>query len=382
MKKAFICILSLLILSANINVFADNVTISLVCNETVDSEDAFDVYVTITENSNIGGGSLNIIYDCNVLTLLSVTKDDLLENAVLQSNIASAKVSWASTNNVTSAGNLIKLSFKAKPTYEDIDTVISLENVKLTDSDLNPVSSIAIDGALLVKAKKPPAFSVETNDMVLPETTFDVRINISENTKACGGRFDLIFDSSKLEIVSTEVGNILSDSTAYINERYLENAIRMNFVSIEPLTKSGCLLTVKFKASNNASGLALFDLQNCKITDNNDISIQSELLDMKNAASIRFLSEAPTNPTIFVSNVAKSDKVTCDVRLVSPNALSGVVLVGLYGDDKLLDFKIYDAQQDIPVTINTTAGSMLKVMWWDGFGNMRPLAEAVEKNLD
>lgn len=210
MKKILSCILCFIILSCNIVAFAStSPTISLVCNDAVNSEETFDVYVTVTENSNICGGRITIGYDNTALEIVSVAKEALLKSASMQEKLdyteSSARISWAGYTNVTSGGNLLKITFKAKTLYEDVNASIYVQEMKFTDFDENVISCIQEDTSVLIKAKSLPTFSVECPEEALIGSTIDVKVNITENSCAFGGRFDLVYDNSKLEIVSDKI---------------------------------------------------------------------------------------------------------------------------------------------------------------------------------
>ena len=115
MKKILCCILCFVILLCNVVVFAStSPTISLVCNETVNSEETFDVYVAVTENSNICGGRITIGYDNTALEIVSVAKESLFSGASMQEKLDytenSARVSLAGIKNIKAGGNLLKFT--------------------------------------------------------------------------------------------------------------------------------------------------------------------------------------------------------------------------------------------------------------------------------
>lgn len=212
----------------------------------------------------------------------------------------------------------------------------------------------------------------------------DVYVSLSDNPGFVTMRLQVDYDTEVFELIEvTDLGTVegethSSDYSLYPYVLYWDNG-----AATENIVANGNIAKLTFKVKDGAtvgnhSISVSYDNDNYEIFDKDLGLVEFDTV----AGNINVLGEKPSKPEIIVSNVAKSDKVTCDVRLVSPNALSGVVLVGLYGDDILLDFNIFDAQKDIPVTINSTKGTTLKAMWWEGFGNMRPLAEAVEKTIE
>lgn len=216
------------------------------------------------------------------------------------------------------------------------------------------------------------------------DDTVDVYVSLLDNPGFVTMRLQVDYDTDDLELVEvTDLGTVAGQTHSSEYSLYPYVLYWDNGAATENIVANGNIAKLTFKVKDGAtignhSISVSYDYDNYEIFDKDLGLVEFDTVD----GNIDVLGEKPSKPEIIVSNIVKSDKVTCDVSLVSPNALSGVVLVGLYGDDRLLDFKIFDAQKDIPVTINSTTGTTLKAMWWEGFGNMRPLAEAVEKTIE
>ena len=207
-----------------------------------------------------------------------------------------------------------------------------------------------------------------------------VHISLTENTSVSGGSMNLVYDNTLMKAKSYEISELLTGYMANVNLNYADNTVRFSWAGTEAITAGGELFTIVFEPVSSDSFETDITIDKLKLADENGKKIEAVSED----GHIKYENKTETVRLSFltVSNEQRSDKVTCDVSLVSPNEISGVVIVGLYDGDKLSDFKMYEAQKDIPVTINTTTGSKLKVMWWDDFDSMMPVANSVEKDLD
>lgn len=378
MKRILCCILAVMIFSCGFTTFAStSPTVSIVCPDMANSEETFDVYVSITENSNVGGGRITFGYDNTVLEIVSISSDLLLSGTSLQVNTAytatSARVSWAGISNLTASGNLLKISFKAKTIYEDTNTTISIEDMKLTDADTNTISGTTANDTILVKAKSLPTFSVECVDEALMGTNIDVNVNISENTLACGGRFNLVYDNTKLEIISTQTGSVLSNATPFVNPNYANNKIRMSWAGTTALTDGGNLLTVTFKVLDNVSGSAAFTLESCKMTDNNDATIQCLAVNK----TVQIMTELVCSTETVYSEENGKWKFSTKIKNCPENA---ILIVAIYNDSSLADLKITDISDvsSVDSYLNQYEFDNAKIFIWESLDTLIPISIAEE----
>lgn len=94
-------------------------------------------------------------------------------------------------------------------------------------------------------------------DTVYAGDEFVVKLMISDNSKMSGAAIDINYDKSKLEYVSGSFGGILDDSATKSLKNISGNKSKVRFTYLAPsssVTSQGVLVTVKFKAFENASG--------------------------------------------------------------------------------------------------------------------------------
>ncbi len=379
MKKILSCILCFIILSCNIVAFAStSPTISLVCNDAVNSEETFDVYVTVTENSNICGGRITIGYDNTALEIVSVAKGTLLSGVSLQENLAytasSARISWSGVRNITTSGNLLKVTFKAKTLYEDVNASIFVQEMKFADFDENAISCTQEDTSVLIKAKPLPTFSVECPEEALIGSTIDVKVNITENSLAFGGRFDLVYDNTKLEIVSDEIeiGGILSGTSAFANPRG-DNKIRLSWAGTSELLAGGTVLTVQFKILE-VPGQASFSFESQKMTGDNDTDIQISVI----GNSLTVVTELVcSTKTTYIEENGKW-KFTSAIKNCPETA---IIMVALYSDDRMVGLsEITDISNKVSkdLYVDKCTFEKAKVFIWESLETLVPISVAEE----
>lgn len=96
----------------------------------------------------------------------------------------------------------------------------------------------------------------ETNSVYAGDE-FIVKLMISDNSKMSGAAIDINYDKTKLEYISGSFGGILDDSATKSVKNINGDKAKVRFTYLSPsssVTSQGVLVTVKFKALENASG--------------------------------------------------------------------------------------------------------------------------------
>lgn len=94
-------------------------------------------------------------------------------------------------------------------------------------------------------------------DSVYAGDEFTVKLMISDNSKMSGAAIDINYDKTKLEYVSSSFGGILDDSATKSVKNINGDKAKVRFTYLAPsssVTSQGVLVTVKFKALENAYG--------------------------------------------------------------------------------------------------------------------------------
>lgn len=107
-------------------------------------------------------------------------------------------------------------------------------------------------------AESPVKLSLNSEtDSVYAGDEFVVKLMISDNSKMSGAAIDINYDKNKLEYVSGSFGGILDDSATKSIKNINGDKSKVRFTYLSPsssVTSQGVLITVKFKALENASG--------------------------------------------------------------------------------------------------------------------------------
>lgn len=209
--------------------------------------------------------------------------------------------------------------------------------------------------------------------------TVDVTISIKDNPGIVNMRLDVDYDKEALVLAKvTDLGllpgevhsNVLTDMPYCL---YWDNG-----ASKTDYTANGDLVKLTFEVKENAA------YGNYPITvsykyDEPDIinaSLEPVKVDINNG-TIEIVDVI--KPQIALSNVEIGEKTNFTLQLLSPNAISGMVFVATYdkGTSKLCTLEKYDAMAQKDFSINTENGEIVKIMWWDSFENLKPIADSV-----
>lgn len=94
-------------------------------------------------------------------------------------------------------------------------------------------------------------------DTVYASDEFVVKLMISDNSKMSGAAIDINYDKNKFEYVSGTFGGILDSSATMSLKNIDEDKSKVRFTYLAPssmVTSQGILVTLKFKALENAYG--------------------------------------------------------------------------------------------------------------------------------
>ena len=137
-------------------VLPENLPQIIVESKTVTIGGTVQLSVSLANNPGIVSMYLNLIYDTNVLELISAEDEGLLNGSVFGKDLTSPfAVTWddstAAANN-TSNGKIVTFTFKVKDNAQEGTTNVSLTYTmgNIIDFDLQPVEFIAIDGVLTI----------------------------------------------------------------------------------------------------------------------------------------------------------------------------------------------------------------------------------------
>ena len=87
-------------------------------------------------------------------------------------------------------------------------------------------------------------------------------------------------------------------------------------------------------------------------------------------------------PQMAVSDITVGEKTSFTLQLLSPDEISGFIVVATYdkGTYGLCKIEKYDAMSQRDFSLDTKNGEFVKIMWWGSFENLKPVADSVLVN--
>lgn len=166
---------------------------------------------------------------------------------------------------------------------------------------------------LNVFAETTGALSISAPVTANPGETVNVTVSVPSKTNAISGSFNVIYDNTLLEVVSSTSGTILNGKNVSINNTYASNKVRMSFDGETALEDGGVAINVTFKVLAGASGTVNFEVEKFKLYDENYNAID---VDETAITSMYIINDAETKITVSCAetvNTGESITVTVDI---------------------------------------------------------------------
>lgn len=162
--------------------------------------------------------------------------------------------------------------------------------------------------------------------------TVTISVTMSENSYACGGNFNLVYDNTMLQAVSASCGDLAAGMTPIANPQYDANKVRFTFAGITPITKFGTLVTVSFKILDNAEGTIPLTLEKVNLYDSN-----SEHLTKTVEHGSIIVDGSFKVPTLSVGNynIESDEELTVNVSITEFSQVCGGNFNFVYDNTKL-----------------------------------------------
>lgn len=213
--------------------------------------------VNISEASNVCSGNFAVEYDNNKLQIVSATAGTLIQamSPSINTNFSenSVKVTWAGLNPITEASAICHISFMVKEDAVCGVTDVKISNSKLYDLDLNSLNHSTDKGTITILEKSLPIELFVNGGNVNRGENVTVSINVSENSNMYGGNATIEYDTTAFELVNSEIGDLIKNSSPILNTAYQGNKIRVVWAGTSQITNGGTLCELTFKAKSNAS---------------------------------------------------------------------------------------------------------------------------------
>lgn len=244
---------------------------------------------------DICGGNLELVYDNTAFTLDSIVAGGLLGGQAVTINTQyasnTAKVSFAGTTTLSGSEPLLYVTMTASATADLGETTLSLQNVRMYNSNIESVDVTTQDGVLTVQYGAVTVNSVES----VSGQSVRVEFWLEGDLDAAGGRFEVTYDTSKLTAGSVVAGTILPNGTLlYGNEN--SNTIYVTWAGTEPVEDRGVLCTITFAVAEGATGTADININNLVMYDEEATAVAS----VATSGVITICEATETSPKLWV----------------------------------------------------------------------------------
>lgn len=101
------------------------------------------------------------------------------------------------------------------------------------------------------------------------EREISINVEISENSRACGGKIDIAYDNTLLNPEEYLIDDSLSDGMFLINLNYDVDVIRISWAGTDELISGGTMCTITFSVIEDKTFSATIDISQCKLADVN-----------------------------------------------------------------------------------------------------------------
>lgn len=379
MKKIRAAILILVLLFVHIDVFAqesDCPHMEMVCSDTVKSDETFDIYIKMSGNLNVCGGSFCVVYNANRIGLVDIVPEKALNNYSFSDKIDAAdkiKISWYGNEPMSAEGNIVKLTFKAYAADSDITTAIDLENVKLIDSSENPIDCSASGKTIKILKTEARIMRVTGKSTAVIGTTYSATVSVDKNPDAYGGSFIVTYDNTKMKVKSVERGALLADVTPFINTHFADNMIKASWASAYPMIGKGDLLTINFEVFSGNLTDSEIGLEQCLFADGDSNKYKCD--------SVNKPINISDTAVCFTKTVLLKDEKTV-VSNIYNCPESGTFIVAFYKDNVLVgtSFEAVGNIAEMKYKYDYPAFNHIKIMIWEDMHSVRPLTGC--ENLD
>ena len=214
-----------------------------------------------------------------------------------------------------------------------------------------------------------------------------VPVVLSNNTTGVlGMQLSLSYDS-RLTLKSIEQGEALSTLDLTPINDFSANPCTILLEGLNADVSNGTIVVLTFTTPSNTTGD--FDVnisyKSGEIYDNNMDDIDLVVVNGKIKVEESGDSEDATitKSTISVSNYIKTtNDIKLDVYASSSVELTGTIIVALYNSDgSVKTVELYPVKSTVNVTLNSTSGKYIKIMWWNMNGLVPLTTEIIQIDL-
>ena len=378
MKKSFLAFVLVIMTLLAFNAFASDNPQFYITASNVQRGQSTNVSVYVENAVEYCGFSFELMYDSSVFTVgnISPAEDFVSEFTIVNGEYDDgiAFMSYAQATPCSKNGNVLNIELICNDNAQCGIYNLQFADIRLYDQDSNQID-VDFSGRAVCVVGDENALNVklEAPETVVAGENITVNAVVSATSGYCGIRYILKYDSDKFEVVSAQVAQAFQSDLTQVRTDYSDNEIFVSYPSIEPVTVGGTMLTVVFKAKENADGNAFFDVKGLRVYDENSDSMNCsfEYAQTKFVLGEFSLGYNPDTEKIIVTCPKAMENVTLVVAGYSQDEsqLEGVMH---------LDFSCTPSQIDYSLSMFGINSPKIKAMLYGDFSSFEPLCNVID----
>ena len=232
--------------------------------------DAFDATIDIENVASMNGGQFDLSFDSSVVNVIDVnagnidgTTVPLVDWRFMDADTIRVLFKLSGDDGVSGSGYLTKIGFEITGSQGDI-SVLDISNGNLADTGADEIPATWNDCDVAI------GVPVTVNAPEVATDAFDATIDIENVASMNGGQFDLSFDSSVVNVIDVNAGNIDGTTVPLVDWRFMDaDTIRVLFKlsGDDGVSGSGYLTKIGFEITGSQGDISVLDISNGNLAD-------------------------------------------------------------------------------------------------------------------
>ncbi|MCW3130629.1 MAG: cohesin domain-containing protein [Methanophagales archaeon] len=260
-------------------------TVNVTVNAPEYVEGSFDASIDVDSITEFNSGQFDLLFDSNVVNVTDVTDGSLDGETIpvsdwerLDNDTIRVILDVSGITGVSGSGNLATISFAVVGETGD-KSVLDISSGLLVSTEAEAIPAEWIDDEVIV-GPAPVKISVNAPEYV--EGTFNASIDVDSITEFNSGQFDLLFDSSVVNVTDVTDGSLNGETIPVSDwERLDDDTIRviLDVSGIRGVNGSGNLATISFAVVGETGDKSVLDISSGLLVNTEAEAIPAEWID-------------------------------------------------------------------------------------------------------
>jgi len=248
-------------------------------------EGSFDASIDVDSITEFNSGQFDLLFDSSIVNVTGVADGSVDGKAIpvsewerMDNDTIRVILDVSGIAGVNGSGNLATISFAVVGETGD-KSVLKISNGLLVNTEAEATPAEWIDDEVIV-GPKPVKVSVNAPEYV--ERSFDASIDVDSITEFNSGQFDLLFDSSVVNVTGVADGSVDGKAIPVSEwERMDNDTIRviLDVSGIAGINGSGNLATISFAVVGETGDKSVLDISNGLLVNTEAEAIPAEWID-------------------------------------------------------------------------------------------------------